>query len=922
MYRKNRFSILLLTRAVSAKPAEPPNILQDHWQLRTGWRLPITVVMIQMFLMSLFVMPATSAEYGGMTLRLPLSFQDVPLKEVIYRTQDETGYYFLYRESGITGIRISLESDTDRIFSDLNEVLKPHNLELTIDHERRQVLVTRSSEPATGSAPVRISGRVVDARTGERLPYATIMWLRNGVPAGITANESGYFSVQQTGSGPFGEMKVSYIGYRDVFIGTDAPQTNRTDDLTIRLEPEELTGNEVVVTSHAGYSAADTLNRALAGINRFSPLGEASSVRALQIHPSIAKVTGLNNGLNVRGSTPDGFLVLLDGMSIFNQSHLFGLLDSFNADAIRSAGFYYGVTPAHIETPTGGTLNLITRTGSLNAFRATAGLSNTSLNGTFEGPVKGIGSWLISARGSYIDAASWFNNEKLIKWGLDIDRPRRIASDEPDFTDLVLRPGTPEARFYDIHGKFYTEGADAGRFIVSLYAGGDVTSLASERRTRTAGGPEPFSFAEVTTSNSWGNALLSLKYDREISRSLYSTSMAGISAYETDFKKDDFVYSRVSEVEGSGSVMVFTYPFRNRSSMNEVKLSQMFEYNRGRLRTHMGSGWRFYSSEYSEFSFDRPAYYAKNEAHLGDAFIQNEYKFMPWGEIHAGARAYYYSPGSKLYLVPRFHLEVNPVKNLRLMAGYSENVQFLHRVSLQNATTADVWTLSTQEQPPATAKQLTAGIEWSPVPAFMVRAEAYEKRYRNLRIHELNTRSLANTFSTTPWLFSNSGFAQGVELMMITRLSRFTLTQTYSLAEMTFSNPFLLEGAEFFAGWDRTHSYNINLETRITGDLRFYISWLRMSGAPNHLATFGNDTLERLDDYSRVDVSLFWRFALYSSTIDLDLSIFNLLGRDNVWYRDYFFNFDETRSVPRLTPVPVDVLDMGFQPSFRVQITF
>ena len=922
MYRISRLSIRLLTRTGPINPAEPANNLQNRWQSRKGKYMPFTVVMIQLLCMSLFVLPVKSAEFSSMPLQLPLTFQDVPLKEVIYRTQEETGYYFLYRESGITGIRISLESDTDRIFSDLNNVLKPYNLELTIDHERRQVLVTRSADPAAVSAPDRISGYVVDARTGERLPYATVSWLRNGVPAGITANQSGYFSVQRTGSGPFGEIKVSYIGYRDMFIGADVSQTNRINDLTLRLEPEELTGNEVVVTSHAGYSAADTLNRALAHINRFSPLGEASSVRALQIHPSIAKVTGLNSGLNVRGSTPDGFLVLLDGMSIFNQSHLFGLLDSFNADAIRSAGFYYGVTPAHIETPTGGTLNLITRTGSLNAFRATAGLSNTSLNGTFEGPVKGIGSWLISARGSYIDAASWFNNEKLIKWGLDIDRSRRIASDEPDFTDLVLRPGTPEARFYDIHGKFNVEGADAGRFIVSVYAGGDVTSLTSERRTRTAGGPEPFSFGEVTTSNSWGNALLSLKYDKEISQSLFSTSMAGISAYETDFKKDDFVYSRISEVEGSGSVMVFTYPFRNRSSMNEVRLSQMFEYNRGRLRTHMGSGWRFYSSEYSEFSFDRPAYYVKNEAHLADAFIQNALTFLSWGEFHAGARAYYYSPGSKLYVVPRVQLELRPVKNIRLMAGYSENVQFLHRVSLQNATTADVWTLSTRDQPPATARQLTAGIEWSPVPAFMARAEVYEKHYRNLRIHELNTQSLANTFSTTPWLFSNSGFAQGLELMMINRLSRFTLTQTYTLAEMTFSNPFLLDGAGFLAGWDRTHSYNVNLETRITGELRFYLSWLRMSGAPNHLATFGNDTLERLGDYSRVDVSVSWRFALYRSTIDLDVTIFNLFDRQNVWYRDYSFNYDETRSVPRLTPVPVDVLDMGFQPSFRVQITF
>ena len=96
-----------------------------------------------------------------------------------------------------------------------------------------------------------------------------------------------------------------------------------------------------------------------------------------------------------------------------------------------------------------------------------------------------------------------------------------------------------------------------------------------------------------------------------------------------------------------------------------------------------------------------------------------------------------------------------------------------------------------------------------------------------------------------------------------------------------------------------------------------------MSGAPNSLATFGTGGRERLDAYHRMDATLTYnRRFTNGSGVDLSLSVFNLLDRENVWYRTYDFNFDETRAIPRLNPVAVDVLDLGFQPSFKVQYSF
>lgn len=852
-----------------------------------------------------------------------LSFQNTPLKEVIQTVQTETAYYFLYRESQIADIRITLESSEDQIIEDLIPILADFNIELTFDKDRNQVLLTRKRAETPLERLTTIKGQVVDARTGERLPFATLTWKEENTVTGTASNASGVFSITQlTGETVF-TFTSSYIGYRKREISLDLTEVYQIEDLTIRLEPETLKGNEIVVSGFTGYNPADTLVSGMIDAGRFSPLGESNSIRALQSHPSVSKGTALNNGINVRGSTPDGFLVLLDGMSIFNQSHLFGLLDSFNADAIQSAGYFFGVTPANIDTPTGGTLNLITRTGSQNGFRNSVGLSNTSISGTFEGPLGNRSSWLLSARTSYMDQISWFNNSQLIQWGLDINRPRRIATDEPDFTNLVLQPGATSAQFLDLHGKIYHETSGAGRFILSGYLGGDRTSQQALRRTRSTGSEGQFVFEDVETANLWGNSLMSLKYEQEFLNTFYSSTTAGFSSYETEFDKDDFVYARISSENGNETTTIFTYPFQNRSAMNEVKVNQDLEYIRSKFTANLGASWRYYQGEYSESSFDRPSFFTQTRAHLADIYLQTEWNLLKQLQISAGGRLSYYSPGDKILPSPRLQVRVSPFSTLSLIGGYSINHQFLHRVSLENATTADVWILSTEEQAPASSIQYSVGFEFAPVSSIYLKVEAYQKKYSDLRIHELTTQTLENTFSGTPWFFQNRGNAKGLEIILRNRLNRFVLTQSYTLSRMTFENDFLLDGEEFFADWDRTHTYNSVLQTKVTDHFNFYLSWVMMSGAPNSLYTFGTDSIERLDNYYRLDSTLtYQRELLQNSLLEISFSVFNLLNRENVWYRNYAFNFDETRSISRIRPVPVDVLDLGFQPSFSISYTF
>lgn len=851
------------------------------------------------------------------------SFENAPLKNVILSIQQETDYFFLYRESQIADISVTLNSSQDSIIEDLKLFLFDYDIDVIIDEDRNQVLLIKTQPVSQPTRVTSIKGQIIDAQTGERLPFATISWTLNNNLTGVSASQSGNFSIRIDSQRSSIHLSVSYIGYQTRSVTINLDDTNTIDDLTIRLTPEIMQGREILVTAFTGFQPSDTLLAGMIDASRFSPLGESNSIRALQAHPSVSHGTALNNGINIRGSTPDGFLVLLDGMSIFNQSHLFGLLDSFNSDAIQASGYYFGVTPANIDTPTGGTLNLITKTGSLNDFKKQIGVSNTSINATVQGPLNNRSSFLFSGRASYLDQLSWFNNSSLIQWGLDVDRPNNSASSEVDFIGLVLQPGPISAHFYDIHAKIYYESRSNGRFIVSGYAGGDETSQISERRVRTAGNQGEFSFEEVSTSNDWGNALLSLKYEQQLFDNFYSSTTAGFSFYQSDFVKDDFVYSRISSDNGSETTTIFTYPFQNKSSMNEFKVNQNIDFDFYHLSGAVGTSWRFYRGQYGEASFDRPSYFVSNDAHLADTYLQINWDYNNIFQIQSGVRVHYYSPTQQVTASPGVKARLNVFDSISFFGGYSVSQQFLHRISIKNTTTSDVWVLSTENQPPANASQYVAGFEIAPSPIFYLKSEAYIKEYENLRFHELNTEGLENTFSGSPWYFQNSGKARGIETTLRNRFNKVTITQTYSISEMIFNNEFLFDGQDFFADWDRTHSYNTVVETRIQNNISLFVSWILMSGSPNTLNFSNTLSDERLSSYSRVDATLRYQKELSSSSaIDISFSVFNLFNRDNVWYRTYSFNFDDTRSIPRLQPVEIDVLDLGFHPSFSVSYLF
>lgn len=849
------------------------------------------------------------------------SFSETPLLQVLEELNRESEYILLYRESLVKSATVTLTGSEEDIFERLKPELLEQGLDLIVDDNLKQVVIFKSKEPVE-SHSLEARGFIMDAWSGERLSFATVSWLENGEVTGVAANEAGYFSLQIKTDKEQIELQSSYIGYETQALRFTWDELSAMSELSIRLNPVVTNSREVVITGLRQFTDNSAVQKAV-DIAQGSILGEENTIKALQQLPSVTLGPALSEGLNVRGSPSDGFQVLLDGVTIYNQTHLFGLFDNFNADALQTSGLYYGVTPASYQAPVGGTLALITRTGSVNEYRAEAGASNTSLNVTVEGPLsRGKASFLLSGRTSFIDKLNWLGNDDLVRWGLDVDRPARFLSPENVTlrTDLV-HPVSSSAAFGDVHAKLNLESESGSRFMLTGYYGYDDIVVDAERlfRSFSAGQGSLVDYQPVQSENRWNNGKLSAHLQHRLSQHLFNDVTAGWSVFNTHFSKDDFTYTQINP--GTGALESFTSDIIIKSILNEVVMRDELEWIHGEMRLNGGLSYHYFMGEYFEDSFERPSYFKNDKAHKMDAWLHSEFTPLNTLKLSGGVRSHFYSQGNYFNLSPRLNVSIFPESEFSLDAGYSRNYQYVNRISFSNVLSSDVWILVDEEQPPAFVDNFTAGMYYR-VPHLLIQLEGYLKDYEHLRLHEIETYSVTNAFSSSPWFSDNSGTGKGLELLLINEFQRFALNQSLTLSRIELQNPDINDGAPYLADWNRSWQYTGALSISWFEGFETTITQMYGTGTPNKLSVFSTQNNEQLEDYFRTDLRVSWQRTFNGVDLDASVSFYNIFDVSNPWYRDISFGLDESSSTQRFVSIPVEVYDLGFQPSFSISVKF
>ena len=207
-------------------------------------------------------------------------------------------------------------------------------------------LINQQLEQSNEKGAYVISGFVVDAESTESLVEATVSAPDLGI--GTTTNRYGFFSL----SVPAGSVRlvVSHVGYLPRTLNQTLTEDLR---LNIELNPQttRLDEMEVVGVGESSVEAVQMSQIKLPiGTIRALPVlaGETDVFKTLQLLPGVQSGREGTSGLYVRGGSPDQNLVLLDGVTVYNPSHLYGFLSVFNSDAIKDITLIKGGTPYHL----------------------------------------------------------------------------------------------------------------------------------------------------------------------------------------------------------------------------------------------------------------------------------------------------------------------------------------------------------------------------------------------------------------------------------------------------------------------------------------------------------------------------------------------------------------------------------------------
>src|SRR6218665_442869 len=532
----------------------------------------------------------------------------------------------------------------------------------------------------------------------------------------FTTNSYGFYSITL----PQGEYTViiSYMGFENV---EEKIELNGNIKKNFSMTEAGKALDEVVIKSNKTKA---NIRKPEMSINRLSiatikkmpaVMGEVDVLKSVLQLPGVTNAQEGATGFNVRGGSVDGNLVLLDEAVVYNTSHLFGFFSVFNSDVIKDLKLYKGGIPANFGGRISSVLDIYQKEGNNKAFHANGGIGIISSRLLIEGPiVKEKSSFVVAARGSYVNL----------------------------FLKLANEPNS--VSFYDINSKLNYKLNDKNNFFLSGYLGNDK-----------------FNMNKVFV-NTYGNALLNLRWNHQFSGKVFSNASLIYSDYNYGLKLKVVGIDWKSNVKNYNFKYDFKHYLSDKLTLSYGLNSIYYQFNPGTIRPFDASSNLVPGQIAEKYGFEN-ALYLSAEHKLTEKISLNyglRYSnFQRFGEeeinTYAGNQAVVFNPELQVYeeatptgtvkygknkkiagfgnLEPRFAISYALNNNQSIKASYNRMSQYVHLISnTASVSPLDIWAASDQYLKPEILDQVALGYFRNfKDEAYSLETEVFYKKIKN-----------------------------------------------------------------------------------------------------------------------------------------------------------------------------------------------
>jgi len=715
---------------------------------------------------------------------------------------------------------------------------------------------------------VTVNGYVQDIASGERILGANIY-----VPeleVGAITNQYGFYSLT-TNPGTY-MLSVSHVGYASLRLTVELiSDTTMTLNLVSRVV--ELDDVEIVIDRETDLEAVQ-MSRHEISIEDIEALpvilGEIDIQKTLQLLPSVQSGVEGSSNLFVRGGRPDQNLVLLDGLPLYNPSHLFGFFSVFNSSAMKHVELIKGGFPARYGGRLSSVVNYTMKEGNLKRVTGEVSVGLVSSSGMIEGPmIKDRASFLVAARTTYIDP---------------------IIHQLQSATDGRFGVG-----FYDMNLKANYILSNQDRIYLSAYVGQDYFSYVKK---------DPLAFIQDKDYEydlGWANRVASLRWNRLFGDHLFANLLIGAMQYRFSSSTrrfsvenqmtTEFHQSWDSKINDWTAKIDFEYLPNSRHYIRFGVEGILHRFNPGSSLTSLDESGRpplnLLNSPSGIIDSRQVSIYAEDEIRLLSRLrVNSGIRISEYASPDAGFRS----------IEPRLGLNFRLDEATSVKASYARSKQYVHLLSNGGAAfPTDIWISSVKDIAPQSGYQVATGaVKSFRNGQYQLTAEGYYKSMEGLVEYQPGVDAFQATLLTWPEVVEQgSGSSYGAELLIEKKRGEITGWISYTFARSTRQFDLLNQGKSYPDGYDRRHDIAIVAQYQLTSGTQLSAIWVYASGYPvwvptgqyssSFLTVFdaGPVNAARAPDYHRLDLSInFKKVESWGERI-IQLGIYNIYNHQN-----------------------------------------
>ena len=745
-----------------------------------------------------------------------------------------------------------------------------------------------------------ISGYMSDSDTGEELIGANIF--EKNALVGNVSNTYGFYSLTL----PAGEvnLEVSYIGFANQQL-----QFNLNKDTTINFDlSASLELETVVVQADKLYRIEEDvqmskMNIPVEQLKKIPALlGENDVMKALQLLPGVQSGGEGQSGLYVRGGSPDQNLVLLDGVPVYNVSHVLGIFSVFNADAIKNVTLTKGGFPARYGGRLSSVLEINMKEGNMKEFKGEGSIGTLASKLTLEGPIiKDKMSFIVSGRRTYLDLLA----KPIINAANNADNNSSGSSGNENIGLKLF--------FYDLNAKLNYKINDKHRVYLSGYSGADVFGIDYEYQSGFNNDSERFS-----GGLDWGNLISSLRWNYKISNKLFANTTLNYSNYDIDIPTS-FESTFEDGISGSGNTRTESVSINYRSGIEDYSAKVDFDYiptpnhylrfGANVIRHKYTPGVVSFEANFEETNIDTLIGNNVITSFESSVYIEDE---LTRGKFKAniGLHASMFNVENTTYtsLQPRLGLSYLLPRDIALKASFSTMTQYINLLTSEALSLpTDLWVPSTARVKPQQSWQAALGVAKTFNDKYEFSIEAYYKELDNvISFKEGSSFAFGIEDDWQDKITQGSGQAYGAEFFLQKKTGKTTgwIGYTLSWNNRTFDE--INGGNTFPFRYDRRHDLSIVAIHDFNDRVSLSAAWIFGTGnaftlprfsypTEQNTSTFVNSNGElitgtsteevqslgqknnfRMTNYHRLDLSLSltkqkkrylrtWVFGLYNS---------------------------------------------------------